>query len=174
MFSFAFSSDKTHVSVAPTFVFVIRAIREWEWRIEATSLCRWTENNQDTPRHLVQYLTEGWQLKRRNRPELQSLKRKINVHIYVHQLSTHRSRYFTAQALQHCALLELLLLFIWIIVSGWHRNRQNYARLSWQSYRFPSVAYTKYYRLIIIIAVITNPFLHICKLNGVMILTYYD
>lgn len=53
-----------HMSlVAPTSVFMIRGIREWERRREATSLCRWTEYNQDTPRHLVQYLTERSQFK---------------------------------------------------------------------------------------------------------------
>lgn len=122
--------------VAPTSVFMIRGITEWEWRREATSLCRWIEYNQDTHRHLVPHLTRRSQFKCRNSPELQPLKRKIILRLYVHQLSTHRSRYFTAQALQHSALLKLPLLFIWITVSGWHRNWQNYARLSWQSYRF--------------------------------------
>lgn len=148
------------------FVFMIREIREWEWRREATSLCRWTEYNQDTPRHLVQYLTEESQFKCRNSPELQPLKGKINVRLYVHQLSTHMGRYLTLLCLNtasfyldHCVRLA--------------QELTELPRLSWQSYRFLSVAHMKCYSLIIIIAVITNPFLHICKWNGVMILTYY-
>lgn len=84
---------------------------------------------------------------------------------------------YSQEQVFHSALLKLLLLFIWIAVSGWHRNWQNYTRFSWQSYRFLSVAYMKCYSIIIIIiivvAVITNPFLHIWNWNGVMILTYY-
>lgn len=79
---------------------------------------------------------------------------------------------YSQEQIFHSTLLELLLLFIWITVSGWHSNWQNYAKLFWQSYTFLSVAYIKCYSLVIITA-ITNPFLHICKWNEVTILIYY-
>lgn len=75
-FSLPFLQTRHMPLVAPAFVFMIRGIRKWERRKEATSLCRWTEYTRDTPLTFGSISHRGISVQMQKQPWASATKKK--------------------------------------------------------------------------------------------------